>query len=418
MKQIKERKKQSFDLLLILAVFLLARICCPALSNIPIFSMAFTFVYGAVFVLLFLLTVKSMPWQDFYLMVAALCYTLYVCIRGFVGGAGLFARDAFNAYIIVFLTMIYLWVKRKPRATKILLFRLIFAALIFNYVYSIIVLFFDPGASRSSAALSVLERSPYDVLNAVGSFDAVYGGLSVILILLAMRRIMKEKNIKNKTTLLVFILALVFIIMAAYGTALVLLIVALALFGAKKNKVLPILLIASVILILVLHESIGQMLMNLSSRITFSDTVSGKMEDVGFMLKHFEAAGTYAGEEGRAVRMAWSWETFKEYPLFGGFGILGVKLGGHSELLDMLGRYGFVGFALVSIYFICLYRNVRGQLVLREMKTVWKIILFVFVVSALLNPSLYALQMMPMILMISLAPSYLEMCEDQKTLGE
>ena len=98
----------------------------------------------------------------------------------------MFAREAFNAYIIVFLTMIYLWVKQKPLATKVLLFRFILAALIFNYVYSIVVLFFDPGASRAAAALGVLEPSPYDVLHAVGSFDAVYGGLSVILILLSM----------------------------------------------------------------------------------------------------------------------------------------------------------------------------------------------------------------------------------------
>lgn len=418
MKLIKEENKQSVDLLLVLAVFVLARICCPALSNIPIFSMAFTFAYGAAFVLLYLISVKSMPWQDFYLMVAAFGYTLYICIRGFIGGAELFSKDAFNAYIIVFLTMIYLWAKRRPRATKVLLFRLILAALLFNYIYSIVVLFFDPNASRASAALSVLERSPYDILNAVGSFDAVYGGLSVILILLMMRRIMKEKNIKNKTTLLVLILAFLFIVMASYGTALVLLVVALALFAAKKNKVLSILLMISVILLLILHEPIGRLLIDLSSRITFSETVSGKMGDIGFMLEHFEAAGTYAGDAGRSVRMTWSLETFKQYPIFGGFGIMGEKIGGHSELLDMLGQYGFVGFSFAFAYFICLYKNIRGQLVFKEMKTVWKIIVLIFVISSVLNPSLYALQMMPMILMIPLASAYLEMCEDQKALGE
>lgn len=418
MKQIKERKKQSFDILLILALFVLARISCPALSNIPIFSMAFTFAYGAGFVLLYLISVKTMKWQDFYLMIAALLYTAYVFFRGFAAGSGLFARDAFNAYIIVFLTMIYLWVKEKPRATKVLLFRFILAALIFNYVYSIIVLFLDPGASRSSAALSVLERSPYDILNAVGSFDAVYGGLSVILILLCMRRIMKEKNIKNKTTLWVLILAFVFIIMAAYGTALVLLVLALALFISQKNKVFSILMIVSMLLLLILHEPAGQLLMNLAPQVSFSETFSEKMSDIGYMLKHFEAAGTYAGDAGRAVRMTWSWETFKNYPIFGALGIEEARLGGHSELLDLLGRFGFVGFVFVSAYFVCLYRNIREQLTLKEMRTGWKIIVLVFVASAVLNPSLYALQMMPMILMISLAPAYIEMCEDQKTLGE
>lgn len=418
MEQIKERNKTKFDLLLILALFILARISCPALSNIPIFSMAFTFVYGAAFVVLYFFSVNKMPWQDFYLMIAAFFYTAYIFFRGLVAGNSLFAREAFNAYIIVFLTMIYLWVKQKPLATKVLLFRFILAALIFNYVYSIVVLFFDPGASRAAAALGVLEPSPYDVLHAVGSFDAVYGGLSVILILLSMRRMMKEKDIKNKTTLFVLILALVFIIMAAYGTALVLLVVALALFLAQKNRLFFVGFVMVALVIVVLHEPIGAGIMNLSDRISFSETISEKMNEVGYMLEHFEAAGTYAGENGRAARMAWSWETFLNYPIFGGVGIYGAKVGGHSEFLDMLGNFGLMGFLFVTAYLVCLYRNIRTELSSKEMKTCWKIVMLVFVISSILNPSLYSLQMMPMILMISLAPAYLETCANKQTSGE
>lgn len=410
----KKKDKLNFDLLLVLALFIVARISCPALSNIPVFSITFTFVYGAAFVLIYLFTVKSIKMQDFYLIVSAVCYTLYVFLRGFSAGNGLFARDSFNAYIIVFLTMIYIWVKEKPLPTKMLLFKLIFLALIFDYVYSLYVLFRDPGASRTAAALGVLEASPYDILNAVGSFDAVYGGLSVIVILLYMRQIFKEKHIKNKTTLFVLILALAFVIIAAYGTALVLLAVALALILGQKNKVYSAAILFTIVIILICHEPVGQWIMDMSSGVTYSETVSEKMNEVGYMLKTFEAAGTYAGESGRAVRLEWSWETFKDYPIFGGIGITDAKIGGHSELLDLPARFGFLGLAFVATYFICLYKNVRSGLLSKKMRTCWNIVMFVFVISAALNPSLYSLQMMPMLLMMPLASSYVEMCENQK----
>lgn len=418
MMEIQKKKTLNFDILFVLAIFIVARISCPALSNIPIFSMAFTFVYGAAFLLIYLLTAKNMSKRDFSLMLFSLCYAAYLLIRGFIAGSGLFARDQFNAYVIVFLTMIYIWVKNKPIKTKVILFRLIFAALIFDYVYSIAVLFKDPNASRTAAAIGVLEKSPYDVLNAVGSFDAVYGGLSVILILLYMRQILKEKNVKNAATLLVLILSLVFVIMASYVTALVLLIIAFALFIAQKNKAFSVALILLMAFIIIFHEPFGEWIMNISSRITYSETVSEKMYQFGDMIKTFEMSGTYAGESGRAARMFWSWETFINYPIFGGIGVKGVKVGGHSELLDFPGNFGLVGLFLLIAYFVCLYRNVRTELLSDEMRACWKIILFVFVISAALNPSLYSLQMMPLILMISLAPSYIEMCEKQKALGE
>ncbi len=414
MQGTKSEKILKLDILFILAVFVVARISCPALSNIPFFSMAFTFVYGAIFVFLYLFTAKSMNRRDFSLMASAICYALYVFSRGFIAGSGTFARDQFNAYVIVFLTMIYIWVKDKPIKTKAFLFKLIFAALIFNYVYSIIVLFYDPGASRTSAATSVLEKSPFDILNAIGSFDAVYGGLSVILILLYMRQILKEKNVKNVLSLLVLVLSLVFVIMASYVTALVLLIVALALFVAQKNKLFSAALILLTFLIVLFHEPFGDWIMDVSSKITYSETVSEKLHEFGDMIKTFETSGTYAGEGGRAARMAWSWNTFMDYPLFGGIGIQGAKVGGHSELLDFPARFGLVGLVLLVTYFVCLYRNVRTELSSDKMRVCFKIILFVFVVSAVLNPSLYSLQMMPLILMMPLARSYIEMCENKK----
>ena len=277
MEQIKEKRTRKLDLLLILALLVLARICCPALSNISLFNMTFTFIYGVAFIFLYLLSAKKMKIEDFSLLLAAVVYTAYILLRGFFANKGLFAREPFNAYIIVFLTVIYIWIKERPLKTKALIFKFILAALIFDYIYSIIVLFFDPNASRISAALSVLERSPYDILNAVGGFDAVYGALSVIVILLCMRQRLKKEKIKNKLSLFVVFLALAFILMSAYGTALILLTITLALLWAKKHKLFSILLLLLIGVFLIFHEPIGQWIMDMSTHITYSDMISTRI---------------------------------------------------------------------------------------------------------------------------------------------
>lgn len=410
-------KNRKIDTLLILAMFILVRICCPALSNIPIFSMAFTFIYGVGFVFLYFLIVGKMNIRDFYLMVAAFLYAAYVFLRGVSTGNGLFARDPFNAYVVVFLTMIYIWIKEKPTEIKMLFFRIILFALIFDYAYSIYVLIQDPDASRM-AAVGGSGISPYDILTAVGSFDAVYGGLSVVVILLCVRQVLKKKHIKNITTLIVLLLAIAFIIMASYATAILLLICSLALFFRQKSKAFSVLVLVAVILFIIFHKAIGQWLMDMSPNITYSEKISEKMNDFGYMLKYFEASGTYAGEEGRTAKMIYSWETFLKYPFFGGIGMDDAKVYGHCELLDFPGNFGLVGFAFLITYFVCLYKNIRLLLSSKEMRTCWKIILFVFAVSAALNPSLYSLQMMPLILMMPLAPSYIEMCENHNKSGE
>ena len=408
MENYRTEKSIKIDLITILAIVILARISCPALSNIPFFSMAFVFIYGVAFMVLFFVKTNSIKRNDACLILTALIYTLYIFFRDFIANKGLFARDSFNAYIIVFLTMILIWAKQQSAPTKRLLLKLIFACLIFDYVYSITVLFFDPGASRIAAATSVLEKSPYDILNAIGGFDAVYGGISVITISLFMRRTFKEHSVKNKVTFILLVLCTVFIVMAAYATALVLLILAIALFVGSKNKMLSFLLIAGIVAILVFHEQVGQGIIDLSKKISYSETISQKMDEFGYMVKTFETAGTYEGEGGRFARMIWSIDTFKKYPIFGGIGIPGAKVGGHSEILDLLGNFGLMGLVVISSYFICLYRNIKTSLRDGEMKKCFNIIMWVFIISSVLNPSLYSLQMVPIILMLPLCSEYVD----------
>ena len=64
MEQFQKKKAAKIDVLSILALLIVARISCPALSNIPIFSMAFTFIYGATFVFIYMFTEGKIKKKD------------------------------------------------------------------------------------------------------------------------------------------------------------------------------------------------------------------------------------------------------------------------------------------------------------------------------------------------------------------
>lgn len=406
MNQTVAQKNKRIDLLTILAFLVLARICCPALSNLPFFNMAFTFVYGVAFLGLYLLIYPKVNKGELWILTSVSLYTIFVVGKSLLLGRGLFSTDAFNAYVIVFLTVIFFWSRRQTEEKRKSLLGLILLAFCFNYVYSIWVLTKDPGASRTAAAIGVLEKSPYDILNAVGSFDAVYGGISVVAIFLFMLRNMEKKDKKKWLIAALLVLALVFIYMAEYATALVLLMLTVALVFSSRNLALSGLLFAGFALILVYHEAVGQWVIDLSSGFSGSKTIRGKMLDFGEMFKTFEATGTYGGLDGRAARMQWSIDSFLADPLFGGYGKEGNRIGGHSELLDMLGKYGLVGFGLFATFFVSLYNEIKRGLQNPEMKKCCTIVFLVWVITAVLNPALYSLQMVPMILLLPLTNAY------------
>lgn len=406
MNQTVAQKNKRIDLLMILAFLVVARICCPALSNLPFFSMAFTFVYGVAFLGLYLLLYPKVNKGEFGVLMSVGLYTIFVVGKSLILGRGLFSTDAFNAYVIVFLTVIFFWSRRQTEEKRKLLLGLILLAFCFNYVYSIWVLTKDPGASRNAAATSVLEKSSADILNAVGSFDAVYGGISVVAIFLFMLRNMEKKDKKKWLIAALLVLALVFIYMAEYATALVLLMLTIALVFSSRNLALSGLLFFSFVLILVYHEAVGQWVIDLSSGFSGSEMIRVKMQDFGKMFKTFEATGTYGGLDGRAARMQWSFDSFLADPLFGGYGKAGNRIGGHSELLDMLGKYGLLGFGLFITFFASLYSEIKRGLQNPEMKKCCTIVFLVWVITAVLNPALFSLQMVPMILLLPLTNVY------------
>ncbi len=400
--------KTRLPFLTFLAYLIVARLSCPALSNVPLMSMGFVFIYGLAFAILFLVTTRGISASDMYLVICLILYISYVLFQIFISGSGtVFDTMVYKMYIIAFMTLIYIWSKQQTLATRKNLMIIILVTSIFNYIYSIIVLFFDPNASRIAAATSVLEASPYDVLHAVGSFDAVNGAIFVIIILLYIRN--KIPFFKTKFLLtLVIVLAIVFITMASYVTAIILLILALSLYISRKNKALSYISTFLVIALIIFHEQLGDFIMKSSFNISYSEIVGDKFYEFGYMIRNLEATGTYGGTDGRMAKMATSINAFFQYPIFGGLTHPDVKTGGHSEVFDILGNFGLVGFSLIAFYMKSLYISLRRSVVLKDSKMCIRIVFIVFFVAAVLNPTFYTLQMLPIILMIYLSESFLE----------
>ena len=97
-----------------------------------------------------------------------------------------------------------------------------------------------------------------------------------------------------------------------------------------------------------------------------------------------------------------------QHPIFGGQGVSGAKIGGHSEFWDMLGKYGIVGFGLLASFFIALYKDIKKRMFSVNIRKCCNIVFLVWIITAVLNPALFSLQMMPIILMLPLANAYLE----------
>ncbi|MBQ7115224.1 MAG: hypothetical protein IJN94_02275 [Clostridia bacterium] len=399
--------KTRLSFLTFLAYLIVARLSCPALSNIPFMNMGFVFIYGLAFAILFLFTTSGISTSDTYMIICLTLYIVYVLLQIFISGGSVFDTQIYKIYVIAFMSLIYIWSKQQTLTTRKNLMLIILGTSIFNYIYSIIVLFFDPNASRIAAATSVLEASPYDILHAVGSFDAVNGAIFVIIILLYIRNKLSTPKVKFVITL-VIALAAVFIIMASYVTAIILLILALCLYIGRKNKALSYISTLLIITLIIFHEQLGDFLMKISFNISYSETVGSKFYEFGYMIRNLEATGTYGGTDGRMAKMLTSINAFTNYPILGGLTHPDVKIGGHSEVFDILGNFGIVGFSLIAFYLRALYISLRRSVVLKDSKKCTQVIFIVFVIGAVLNPTFYTLQMLPIILMIYLSESFLE----------
>ncbi len=392
-------KKHKISILEILAYILVARFSCTALANIPIFSMGFTFIYGVMFIFLYFVIYETIKKREMICLVCLLIYTAYVVVV--TRRQGLFNTMAFNSYIMIFMFFIYLYAKRtKPKiALRISIVTII--GYLFTALYSIPLLLNDPDIVRKSAAAKILEEGSTGVLNFVGNFDTVYGMILLVIILFYL----SKENISSfakKCLTVGTVIGLIFIVMASFGTAIIITFCALAMVLFKKNRVGAIIVTISLVAILIFKKDIGYLISSFANNIVHFDTLQVKLNDISSMLITGESAGTLAGDDGRLARMEWSFNTFLKYPFLGGFGRPGAKIGYHSEIIDQFARFGLLGGGFLVATFVMLLKDTKSRISSANGKTCFIIVLLLYLIIATLDPAMYTQQILPLFIVLPL----------------
>ncbi len=399
-----ETKRFSISLSFLLAVLMIARFSCIALSNFPLMSMKFIFLYGIMFLGVFFLENNRISKREFICFCLLLIYVFVVFMKTAFNTGNLFNTEAFNAYVLLFLFYIYMYIKRISIENKMRIFTVAIIGFTFTYLYSIKWLSVDPNLSRKAAA-NIKSEQGVDTLNAIGGFDTVYGSVLVVIILLFLYKLLSRKW-KKLVCCFLIISSIVFIIMASYGTAIVLLVIALSLWTMQTNRVLGGIMLGIFILVAVNHVEMGAMISHWSQKIDYSDMLSQKMNEIGFILQTGEAAGTLAGDEGRFARMGWSVETFLKYPIFGAYGKNDALIGYHSELVDSLAKFGVFGFIPLIMFFIYFFKDIYSGLETVEGKRCCILVGIMYIVIAILNPALYTQQVLPLFILLPICESF------------
>lgn len=396
--QVVRAKTSANRILLLLVILMVARFSCIMLSDVFLMSMGYVFVYGIMFTAFFLFHERYFKKTEFVIFVFLLIYIIDVGVVTISEEGNIFNTQAYNAYIMLFLYMIYLFVKRATHTQAKIILGTTITGFLFTYVFSIIKLIQDPLLSRKAASTAVSDESVQS-LGSVGGFDTVYGSILVICILLFVLKKMNKKFMKALVLMMIFV-ACIFLVMASYGTALMLLVLLFGLWIFQKNRYMCVVVVVVGIVLLIYHEQVGSVVADLGSKITYSRTLSQKVEQIGNIIQTGESAGTLAGDEGRLARMGWSWNAFLKYPLFGGFGKDDIKIGSHSELFDTLGRFGIIGTMALLGFIGLMFKDIYARMQTADEKKCCLICYVLYGIVMVLNPALYTQQLLPIFVIL------------------
>lgn len=395
--------KLGFSIMQLLAYAIVARFSCSALANIRIFSMGFTFMYGILFIILFAWQYRNITREEFSALFSLIVYTFFVAAGTITHTGNIFNTFAFNAYVLVFFFFVYMYMKRIEEKEAIRISLLGLCGYIFTYIYSIVLLIQNPALSRQAAANMITENS-IDKLGAIGGFDTVFGTLIVLIFIIYLLGSSTTSGIKI-ISIITAILGCAFLVLASYGTAVMLFVVSIVLILYRKNLLLSIAMVVIVIAMYVNRVNIGEFIFRASINIDFSDILKEKIQDMATIMVTGESTGSLSGDRGRIARMGWSLSTFAQYPLLGAYvhgldNIENVLVGGHSEIIDTLARFGLFGTVMIVSFFTKLFKS--GVQVFEEdagRKCYW-VAIIIYTAIAVLDPALYAQQVLPFFVLL------------------
>lgn len=294
----------------------------------------------------------------------------------------------------VYINHYYMYYKKDYKALrKIVLVTLIFFGI--GSLQTYIGLQVYPMASRILAGGNNYYSTQIALFNqiGIGGFGYIYS--ACLLFVSVLYLVLKNKRemivIDKIIVILSATLLLLMIIQSSYATALLLIMSGIILLTVAKNKRTLVfsMFLCGILLLLVPISLIGNMLINFANLFRDNYVIYERLSDLGMSFLQ-ESRGTLTNT--RLELYTTSLSTFINQPIFGiygPFGNISSKIGGHSGWLDLLAFYGlFTGIPL----FLIIYYNFKKHLIFYRGNNYYRYIIviqFLFLLFGTINPMLY-----------------------------
>ena len=258
-------------------------------------------------------------------------------------------------------------------------------------ITTLIYLEINPMLSKSITQAGMTNLAEYLKVG-IGSFGFMYL-VMFSLIPTIMLIFNKNKAFIKFFSILVVIVFINVLIKGGFSTAILISVFGIVyyLLPKTKNKI-TILIIncISVIIIVVLKNSIGKVLIDISNSLDMSKMVSQRLSDVGYFI--------LSGDEGyninlRIERLNWSIQSFLHNPVFG-YNMVSnnlkiIKPGGHADWIDMFAFYGIIGGLPIFLFITNCIKYIIMSLKNAVLKNCYNVVVFQFIIYGFIDPFLH-----------------------------
>lgn len=256
--------------------------------------------------------------------------------------------------------------------------KLIFVLCALTLVTTVIGCIQHPEAARYLATVEdsqAQEAVRYDWKN-IGGYSFVY---TIVLLHPVAILAYKRKKIKLISSILISVAVCVLTIYSEYTIAFLLSIFTCVLYFFKKDLKSSHLigLLIGALLVFIVFSSLFSKALNSLAEIIGSDTMAERLQALAGGKTGLEET-----DDDRLSRYMRSLNTFLNNPLFGSFLDGGGNLGGHSFILDFIGRYGLIGLTLLFFMYRTVYRRFFAPY---KRKEGYGYIIWIFVQTLLLS---------------------------------
>lgn len=290
-----------------------------------------------------------------------------------------------HIYSFVFMIMGLFYIHNFKKFNFKFFIKLIFFALLISYLATFIGLFKYPTASRDLAS-GLNPLCPMFKKIGIGGFAFIYQ--TPYLIILLFFAIHKNMKVSKVLMLVLFVMLLfITIVKSDYTTALIMVAAAILLslyfIGNKsfKSKLLGMVIILFILFIFriqLLEFVLNKILKDQESVIwiRLNELLTSLSEDLG--------------DFNRIALMEKSLAAFFQNPWIGEFGQIPKTVGGHSDLIDIFGKYGFfIGVAYQLIFFL-IAKAQYNELLTKKARKYYLLIQLIFIIGRATNDLLGA----------------------------